>query len=112
MGKYKKHILYSLYLIAFCAMVYVAYTSSKYRPESVSILFTDLSWLGNWPKWLDLPLMPFLNEGFEYQKISKKEMKGTKDNKIHAFSFPISFKRRAWIDRLGITLTIAMKHDI
>ena len=60
MGKYKKHILYSLYLAAFCAMVYVAYTSSKYRPESVSILFTDLSWLGNWPKWLDLPLMPYL----------------------------------------------------
>ena len=50
MGKYKKHILYSLYLLAFFAMVYVAYTSSKYRPESVSVLFTDLSWLGNWPK--------------------------------------------------------------
>ena len=65
MGKYKKHVLYSLYLIAFFAMVYVAYTSSKYRPESVSVLFTDFSWLGNWPKWLDLPLMPFLNEGFD-----------------------------------------------
>ncbi len=65
MGKYKKHILYSLYLIAFVAMVVVAYTSSKYRPESVSVLFTDFSWLGNWPKWLDLPLMPYLNEGFD-----------------------------------------------
>ena len=65
MGKYKKHILYSLYLIAFAAMVVIAYTSSKYRPESVSVLFTDFSWLGNWPKWLDLPLMPFLNEGFD-----------------------------------------------
>ena len=65
MGKYKKYIFYSLYLAAFFAMVYVAYTSSKYRPESVSILFTDLSWLGNWPKWLDLPLMPYLNEGFD-----------------------------------------------
>ena len=65
MGKYKKYIFYSLYLIAFVAMVVAAYTSSKYRPESVSILFTDLSWLGNWPKWLDLPLMPFLNEGFD-----------------------------------------------
>ena len=65
MGKYKKYIFYSLYLIAFVAMVVAAYTSSKYRPESLSILFTDLSWLGNWPKWLDLPLMPFLNEGFD-----------------------------------------------
>ena len=46
-------------------MVVVAYTTSKYRPESVSVLFTDFSWLGNWPKWLDLPLMPFLNEGFD-----------------------------------------------
>ena len=65
MGKYKKHIMYSLYLIAFVAMVVVAYTSSKYRPESFSVLFTDFSWLGNWPKWLDLPLMPYLNEGFD-----------------------------------------------
>jgi glycine betaine/proline transport system permease protein len=65
MGKYKKYIFYSLYLIAIVAMVIAAYTSSKYRPESLSILFTDLSWLGNWPKWLDLPLMPFLNEGFD-----------------------------------------------
>ena len=65
MGKYKKHILYSLYLIAFVAMVVTAYTGSKYRPESISVLFTDFSWLGNWPKWLDLPLMPFLNEGFD-----------------------------------------------
>ena len=65
MGKYKKYILYSLYLIAFVAMVVIAYTSSKYRPESVWVLFTDFSWLGNWPKWLDLPLMPYLNEGFD-----------------------------------------------
>ena len=65
MGKYKKHILYSLYLIPFVAMVVTAYTGSKYRPESISVLFTDLSWLGNWPKWLDLPLMPYLNEGFD-----------------------------------------------
>ena len=70
--KYKKHILYSLYLIAFVAMVVTAYTGSKYRPESVSILFTDLSWLGNWPKWLDLPLMPYLNEGFD--KLSNGEV--------------------------------------
>ncbi len=46
-------------------MVVIAYTSSKYRPENVSVLFTDFSWLGNWPKWLDLPLMPYLNEGFD-----------------------------------------------
>ena len=46
-------------------MVVTAYTGSKYRPESISVLFTDFSWLGNWPKWLDLPLMPYLNEGFD-----------------------------------------------
>ena len=46
-------------------MVVLAYTTSKYRPESVSVLFTDLSWLGDWPKWLDFPLMPFLNKWFD-----------------------------------------------
>ena len=65
MGKYKKYIFYSLYLAAFIAMVVIAYTSSKYKPDSVAVLFTDFSWLGNWPKWLDLPLMPYLNEGFD-----------------------------------------------
>ena len=46
-------------------MVVLAYTTSKYRPESVWVLFTDLSWLGDWPKWLDFPLMPFLNKWFD-----------------------------------------------
>ena len=64
MGKYKKYINLA-YLVIFIGMVVLAYTTSKYRPESVSVLFTDLSWLGDWPKWLDLPLMPFLNEGFD-----------------------------------------------
>jgi ABC-type proline/glycine betaine transport system, permease component len=27
--------------------------------------YFDFSWLGNWPKWLDLPFLPFLNEGFD-----------------------------------------------
>ena len=64
MGKYKKYISL-VYLAIFIAMVVVAYTTSKYRPESVSVLFTDFSWLGNWPKWLDFPLMPFLNKWFD-----------------------------------------------
>ena len=58
MGKYKKYINL-IYLVIFVAMVVIAYTTSKYKPESVLVLFTDLSWLGDWPKWLDFPLMPF-----------------------------------------------------
>jgi len=64
MGKYKKYINL-VYLVIFVVMVVVAYTTSKYRPESVSVLFTDPSWLGDWPKWLDFPLMPFLNKWFD-----------------------------------------------
>jgi len=64
MGKYKKYINLA-YLVIFIGMVVLAYTTSKYRPESVSVLFTDLSWLGDWPKWLDFPLMPFLNKWFD-----------------------------------------------
>ena len=41
MEKYKKYFNL-VYLIAFIAMVVVAYTTSKYRPESVWVLFTDL----------------------------------------------------------------------
>ena len=64
MGKYKKYINL-IYLVIFVAMVVIAYTTSKYRPESVTLLFTDPSWLGDWPKWLDFPLMPFLNKWFD-----------------------------------------------
>ena len=64
MEKYKKYINLA-YLVIFIGMVVLAYTTSKYRPESVSVLFTDLSWLGDWPKWLDFPLMPFLNKWFD-----------------------------------------------
>jgi len=64
MGKYKKYINL-IYLVIFVAMVVIAYTTSKYRPESVLVLFTDPSWLGDWPKWLDFPLMPFLNKWFD-----------------------------------------------
>ncbi|RZO49723.1 MAG: ABC transporter permease subunit [Candidatus Pelagibacterales bacterium] len=64
MEKYKKYINL-IYLAIFVGMVVMAYTTSKYRPESVFVLFTDLSWLGDWPKWLDFPLMPFLNKWFD-----------------------------------------------
>jgi len=64
MEKYKKYINL-VYLLIFIGMVVLAYSTSKYKPESVSVLFTDFSWLGNWPKWLDFPLMPFLNKWFD-----------------------------------------------
>ena len=64
MEKYKKYINL-IYLVIFVEMFVIAYTTSKYKPESVLVLFTDLSWLGDWPKWLDFPLMPFLNKWFD-----------------------------------------------
>ena len=64
MEKYRKYINL-IYLVIFITMIVVSYSTSKYRPESISILFTDFSWLQNWPKWLDFPLMPFLNKWFD-----------------------------------------------
>ena len=29
-------------------------------------IFNDFSWLGDWPKWLDFPLMQPLNAGFDW----------------------------------------------
>ena len=39
------------------ALLVVSYNSSKRKPDDVSELYTDFSWLINWPKWLDTPFM-------------------------------------------------------
>ena len=50
----KKYINY-LYLALFAGLIVVSYLSSKRKPDSVTELFTDFSWLNNFPKWLDAP---------------------------------------------------------
>ena len=59
----KKYINY-LYLIIFFGLIIVSYNSSKRKPDSVMELFSDLKWLNNFPKWLDVPFMVWINDGW------------------------------------------------
>ena len=63
-----KNLFYLLSKIfAFLGMVVllvVSYNSSKRKPDDVSELYTDFTWLINWPKWLDTPFMHWINSGW------------------------------------------------
>ena len=52
----------------FIFFIIISYRSAKprYKPEHFTDIFNDFSWLGNWPKWLDFPLMQPLNSGFDW----------------------------------------------
>ena len=54
--------------ILFIFFVIISYRSAKprYKPENFTDIFNDFSWLQNWPKWLDFPLMQPLNSGFDW----------------------------------------------
>ena len=64
MKKISKNIIYVFYLILFGVLIVVSYNSSKRKPDNVSELYTDFSWLINWPKWLDTPFMHWINTGW------------------------------------------------
>jgi len=57
----KKYINY-VYLVLFAGLIVISYSSSKRKPESFTELFTDFGWLNNFPKWLDAPLMIWIND--------------------------------------------------
>jgi len=68
MQKYKKFIKPIVYTITFIFFIIISYRSAKprYKPEHFTDIFKDFSWLGNWPKWLDFPLMQPLNAGVDW----------------------------------------------
>jgi hypothetical protein len=63
-----KHILYQVSkifaVLAMGVLLVVSYLSSKRKPDNVSELYTDFTWLINWPKWLDTPFMHWINTGW------------------------------------------------
>ena len=64
--KKNKKLIFNLgLLLIFIWLLVISYSSSKIKPENVGELLTDFSWLGKWPKWLDLPLMKWINIGFK-----------------------------------------------
>ena len=54
--------------VALWGLIIISYRYAKprYKPENISDLLDDFSWLINWPKWLDFPLMQPLNAGFDW----------------------------------------------
>ena len=65
MFKNKKNLFNLSLLGIFIWLLISSYNSSKRKPETVGELFKDFSWLSDWPKWLDLPLMPLINKWFK-----------------------------------------------
>ena len=54
--------------VAFWGLIVISYRFAKprYKPDNISDLLNDFSWLINWPKWLDFPLMQPINSGFDW----------------------------------------------
>ena len=65
MFKNKKDLFNIGLLVIFIWLLITSYGSSKRKPENIGELFADFSWLSDWPKWLDLPLMPWINKAFK-----------------------------------------------
>jgi len=65
MFKDKKNLFNLGLLGIFIWLLITSYSSSKRKPETIGELFKDFSWLSDWPKWLDLPLMPWINKMFK-----------------------------------------------
>jgi len=68
MKKYKTYLKYFIYSVIFIFVIIISYRSARprYKPEHYTDIFKDFSWLGDWPKWLDFPLMQPLNSGFDW----------------------------------------------
>ena len=45
-------------------LIVISYNASKRKPDSFNELYTDFTWLINWPKWLDTPFMHWINKGW------------------------------------------------
>ena len=68
MKKYKTYLKYFIYFVISVSVIIISYRSAKprYKPEHYTDIFKDFSWLNDWPKWLDFPLMQPLNSGFDW----------------------------------------------
>ena len=68
MKKYKTYLKLFIYSVIFIFVIIISYRSARprYKPEHYTDIFKDFSWLDDWPKWLDFPLMQPLNSGFDW----------------------------------------------
>ena len=61
----KKILIYVSFPVIFIWLLMTSFKASRWKPDSANELLTDFSWLNNWPKWLDIPLMKWINDGFK-----------------------------------------------
>jgi len=61
----KKLLTYLALPVIFIWLLITSFKASRWKPDSANELLTDFSWLNNWPKWLDIPLMKWINDGFK-----------------------------------------------
>lgn len=61
----KKLLTYLTFPIVLIWLLITSFKSSKHSPDSAMELLTDASWLYDWPRWLDLPLMKWINDWFK-----------------------------------------------
>jgi glycine betaine/proline transport system permease protein len=62
--KNKKNLFNVAMLGFFVWLLFISYNSSKRKPDNVGELL-KFDWLQSWPKWLDLPLMAWINDAFK-----------------------------------------------
>ena len=60
----KKLFTYLALPVIFIWLLITSFNASRFRPDSAAELLTDASWLYNWPRWLDIPLMKWINDWF------------------------------------------------
>ena len=66
----RKVLTYLTFPIIMIWLLISSFNASRFRPDSAVELLTDPSWLYNWPRWLDIPLMKWINDWF---KVFNKE---------------------------------------
>jgi len=61
----RKLLTYLTFPIIMIWLLITSFNASRFRPDSAVELLTDASWLYNWPRWLDIPLMKWINDWFK-----------------------------------------------
>ena len=67
MKKIPQGVYYAIFTVFFFALLVVSYNHprTRKRPDNVMELFSDFSWLNDWPRWLDLPFMHWINTNWK-----------------------------------------------
>ena len=67
MKKIPQSVYYAIFTVFFFALLVVSYNHPRTRkkPDSVMELFSDFSWLNDWPRWLDAPFMHWINTNWK-----------------------------------------------